>query len=741
MSLGEMEAPRPQTTEGEAVPVQGRTWGKLAYGLAIFASAFLLFQIEPLIAKLILPWFGGAAAVWTTCLLFFQLVLLLGYLYAHVLSRNLEWRKQRWLHAGVLVASVAALRVLPRAAWKPNDPGHPTARILLLLLATIGLPYFTLSATSPLLQAWYSRTRGGTSPYRFYSLSNFGSMLALFSYPVLIEPLFSNVHQAHGWEIAYGMVALICAGICFLPQKNELGTAARAELASSESQRSDWKIQVLWVALAACGSALLLAITSHISQNIAAVPFLWILPLSLYLLSFILCFDSGGGEPSSLTVSPKAGSRWYPREFFLRMLGIALGAMTYALNPAFAGLPWKVLILLYCVGLFVCCMFCHGELARLKPDSKNLTSFYLMIAAGGAIGAVFVALIAPQIFAGHYELEVALGLCAVLVPIVHYRDSSSRFYHARWNAAWLVIVGLVCAVVASLSVTARDEGANARLMVRNFYGVLRVIDEVEANVVFIQGSKAHSLDEDPHYRKLMNGTIDHGLQYLNAGRRREPTTYFGRSSGVGITLQAAREQRPIRVGAIGLGIGTVAAYGHAGDDYTFYEINPLDIKVADEEFTFLRDSEARTRIVPGDARLSLERESAESVLSQPYDVLVVDAFSGDSIPVHLLTIEAFELYFNRLKQDGALAVHISNQYLELTPVVASAASRLGKEAVIVDREVTSTKGIYPSRWIVAGDPNGFLAKAELEKAGHILAAPQKFRLWTDDYSSLWRVLK
>lgn len=409
--------------------------------------------------------------------------------------------------------------------------------------------------------------------------------------------------------------------------------------------------------------------------------------------------------------------------------------MTYALEPSFAGLPWKVLILLYCVGLFVCCMFCHGELARLKPDPEHLTSFYLMVSLGGAIGSVFVALVAPQIFSGYCELEVSLGLCAILVLVVHYRDQRDGFFGGRRDVA-LVVAGLVAAVVVSLFVIAREQKANARLMVRSFYGVLRVIDEVEPNVVLVQGRTVQPLDEDPRYRKLMNGTIDHGLQFLGAARRREPTTYYGRGSGVGIALQAAGKERALRVGAIGLGIGTVAAYGRQGDEYEFYEINPLVVKVANQEFTFLRDSEAKIDVVLGDARLSLERETP-----QGFDVLVVDAFSGDSIPVHLLTREAFELYFRHLKPDGVLAVHVSNQYLDLQPVVAGAANWLGKEAVVVNHEVNSSKGIYPTTWILVGNQGGFLGQSAIEKAGQIPSPAERLQVWTDNYSSLWRVLK
>jgi hypothetical protein len=708
----ESEATRPRNTN-----TSSNARAKLVYGLAIFASAFLLFQVQPLIGKMILPWFGGAAAVWTICLLFFQAVLLLGYLYAHLLTKVSRPGTQGVIHSAFLAASVLALPILPKSSWKPEGFEDPSFHILLLLAGTIGLPYFLLSSTSPLLQAWYSELREGTSPYRFYALSNVGSMLALLSYPILVEPRLSSSMQARVWSFAYAGVAILCALIAFMPR------AANRHRAENEvTPLPGSSTQMLWIALPACASALLLAITSHISQNIAAVPFIWIVPLSIYLLSFILCFDGRG---------------WYRRYFFLRFLGLALGSMAYALSPAFAGLPFKVQIVIFCASLFACCMFCHGELVRLKPHPQHLTRFYLMISLGGALGAVFVALLAPHFFNWYYEFEIALGACGVLVLVVHHRDPESPFYKARWQPAWLVVVGLVITLIASLSYTARQQSATAKLMVRNFYGVLRVVDAVGPNVVLIEGQKAQMLDGDLSYRTLKNGTIDHGLQFLAPSRRHLPTTYYGPSSGVGVALLAAREKGALRVGVIGLGAGTLAAYGRAGDRYTFYEINPLDVQVAQQQFTFLRDSAAAIEIVPGDARLSLEREAP-----QGFDVLAVDAFSGDSIPVHLLTREAFELYFRQLNPAGVLAVHTSNQFLDLTPVVAAAATVLNREAVLVNFDVGDNhSGTFPASWILVGSKGGFIAQAQIEKAGKILPAPNSHHLWTDEYSSLFRILK
>jgi hypothetical protein len=683
------------------------------YGLVIFSSAFLLFQVQPLLGKMILPWFGGAAGVWIICLLFFQGVLLLGYFYAHWLTRKFRPRTQSRVHAALLIASLLVLPILPKDSWKPASPFHPAFHILLVLGTTVGLPYFLLSSTSPLLQVWYAQKDADAAPYRFYAVSNTGSMLALVSYPLLIEPWFATSRQAMGWSWAYAAVALLCAVVALSSSRKD-SSGGRLE----GTPAPDGKVQTLWISLAACGSALLLAVTHHISQNIASVPLLWVIPLALYLLTFILCFE---------------GRSWYRRDFYLRLLGVALGSMAYALAPSFAGVPLSLSIPLYCGCLFVCCMFCQGELARLKPHPTHLTAFYLMCSLGGAIGAFFVALVAPWLFSGDYELRIAIGCCTLLVLVVHHRDPESPFYRARWQPAWLLMVALALAVIVSLGVTAREEAKGARVMVRNFYGVLRIVDQVAANGVLVKGDVSPPLDEDPRFEKLMNGTIDHGLQFLSPARRGQPTTYYGPNSGIGITLKAAGVATPLDVGVIGLGAGTLAAYGRPGDRYKFYEINPLVVQLANQDFSFLRDSKAKIEIVLGDGRLSLEQERP-----QGFEVLVVDAFSGDSIPVHLLTREAFELYFRHLQPDGVLAVHISNQYLNLAPVVAGAATWLSKEAVMIINEPDSSRGVYRATWVLVG--NHFLGKAEIEKAGTLLAATSPQLLWTDNYSSLFKIL-
>jgi SAM-dependent methyltransferase len=652
------------------------------------------------------------------CLLFFQTALLLGYLYSHLLIRHSRSHVHVWIHLVLLAAGIVMLRVLPKDSWKPLGRGDPTWQILLLLLATIGLPYFLLSATSPLVQAWYARARAGAIPYRYYALSNAGSLLALLSYPVIIEPFFSRSHQTRGWSGAFVVFAVLSAALAFASRHN-----SPAEERRQTSPRPGWKMQLLWVALAACASVLLLAVTNHISQNIAAVPFLWILPLSLYLLSLILCFE---GRP------------WYQRGVFLRLLGVALGGMAYALAPSFANLPFVPLISIFCAGLFVCCMFCHGELARLKPQAEHLTLFYFMFALGGALGAVFVALLAPHLFNGFYELHIGLAACALLALAV--LCAGPALYGGPWKApwlTWLVLVSLAGALIASLAVSARSQASGARLMVRNFYGVLRVVDvqAPEAEGAAPDRTAART-DDDLRVRELFNGTIKHGVEFLSPARRREPTSYYGRESGVGLALSVRGLHGPLRVGVIGLGAGTLAAYGRAGDRFTFYEINPLVIRIASEQFTFLRDSPARINIELGDARLTLEREEL-----QKFDVLAVDAFSGDSIPVHLLTREAFELYFRHLKPDGVLCVHISNRYLNLEPVVTAAAASLNKQATLIVSDSDDANATSVASWVEVSSPQGLSEQPGLAAAGKPLGKASNRYLWTDDYSSLIRILK
>jgi len=713
MALGDPARPalKPLAPTFQDVPGVARGLA-LAYSITIFASAFLLFQVQPIITKLILPWLGGAAAVWSVCLLFFQTTLLLGYLYAHLLTQKFQPQNQARIHAVLLAASLGFLPILPRISLKPSGLEDPTFRVLILLAVTIGVPFFLLSSTSPLLQAWYSRS--SSTPYRLYALSNAGSMLALLSYPVIVEPRISNHHQAVAWSIAYALVAILCAATAFAAR------SARAPVSVADSGPApDWKLKFLWAAFAACGSALLLSVTNHISQNIAAVPLLWIIPLSLYLLTFIVCFE---------------GHNWYRRGFFLRLLAVALASMAYAIAPGRGNLPPGVLIPLFCIGLFACCMVCHGELAKLKPLPAHLTSFYLLIALGGATGAVFVALLAPHLFTGYYELPVSLGFCGVLIHLALQRDRQIATGPMRSRRTFLLLALLVVAFCVSLYVSARRQASRALVRVRNFYGVLQVEDRIAPGVVLEQGNSRQFLDPDPHYRDLINGTIEHGIQFLAASRRMETTTYYGPESGVAMALQAAGKNGPLKAGIVGLGAGTIAAYGRSGDQYTFYEINPLVVELANNQFSFLRQSPAKITVVPGDARLSLEKQS-----SQQFDILAVDAFTSDAIPVHLLTREAFALYLGHSKPQGIIAVHVSNRYLDLVPVVRGAAESLGLATVVIDSSGNDSRAIYRATWVLVGRETGLLA--QLPSTNSEPEESSKQIVWTDDYSSILPTFK
>ena len=687
----------------------------LLSALTIFLSALLLFQVEPLIGKIILPWFGGVAAVWTVCLLFFQVVLLLGYLYAHLLTRSFCSRTQGWIHTALLATTLLALPILPRNSWKPVGPEDPALHILEVLVIAVGLPFFVLSATSPLLQAWWTNAKKDAGVYRFYALSNAGSLVGLLTYPTLIEPQLSILHQGWGWSFAYAVFAVACGMIAVFQRGS-----ANPPFQKTTAPPPNWNTRALWIALPACSSALLLAITNHITQNIAAVPFLWIIPLSLYMLSFILCF----------------GSRWYHRMVFLRLLGVALGAMAYALSPSLTSLPLWFLISLFCTGLFFCCMFCNGELARLKPDPALLTSFYFWSSLGSVAGAAFVALLAPRIFSGFYELHVGLGTCALLAVPVHRMDPTSPFQQATGRLALRVVYGLAATIIVALFLLARDESASSNRMARNFYGVLRVSDESAPNVILLKGAEQSLPKDDLRFRRLMNGTITHGVQFLSPARRDQPTSYYGPDSGIGVALTALASRSSRRIGAIGLGTGTIAAYAHAGDELTFYEINPLVVRIAEQDFTFLRDSKAHISFQSGDARLALERQPPQQL-----DLLAVDAFSSDSIPVHLLTLEAFELYFHHLKPDGILAVHISNRHLFLEPVVAAAAEKLDKDAVVVESPSDRANEVFLARWVLLANRGTLQQFSAVEEAGEPATPLARVKPWTDSYSSLFAVLK
>ena len=631
-------------------------------------------------------------------MLFFQLLLLAGYVYSHAYVR-MRIPARRTIHVALLVAAAATLPLAASAAWKPTGGEDPTWRILALLVTSVGLPYFMLSTTGPLVQVWYARTFEGASPYRLFALSNLGSMIALVSYPLAVEPLLALGAQTAIWSGGFVVFALACAALAWRSKERESELAPQAR-----SDKPGPGLQALWAALAACASVLLLAFTSHMTLNVAAIPFLWVLPLALYLLSFVLCFEASG---------------WYRRWLFLPLAGAGLAAVSVTLTQSNPSI-WT-LIPLYSATLFAACMVCHGELARSKPDPRHLTGFYLMLALGGALGGVLVGLVAPQVFDDLYELPIGMCALSLLAMVALLRDRSSLL-NGRWaTAARLVFFALIVGLGVALARTYWDNAADSRLTSRNFYGVLNVRDSGE-------GPEA--------MRVLAHGTIIHGKQFLEPDRRDWPTSYYGMTSGIGLAILDARSRGPLRVGVVGLGAGTLAAYGRSGDVFRFYDINPKVIELAQSEFSFLKDSPAQSEVAMGDARLSLEREPVQN-----FDILALDAFSSDAIPVHLLTVEAFRAYLRHLKPGGLLAVHISNRYLDLVPVVQQAARHLSLEIRQVENDDDDDAGVYRSDWmLLSASPTAFEGNFLKEGAEKIDSEPS-VRLWTDDYSDLYRILK
>ena len=673
----------------------------LIFATTVFLSAFLLFQIQPIVAKMILPWFGGSSSVWSVCLVFFQAELLLGYAYVHWMHEKLQPHRQMVLHGAVLLLSLLTLPVVADAAWLARAPESPSLAVLLVLATTVGAPYLLLSTTGPLMQAWYARSSllatSGVQPYRLYALSNLASMLGLLTYPVLVEPVLALRPQALVWSTGYAVFVLACLGTAAvtwhsLPRRAE-GSGATAP---DDAPRPTGRECALWVGLAATATVLLLSITRHLTQDVAPVPFLWVLPLALYLLSFILCFDA---------------SRYYVRPAFLAALPLAFLALDRVLD---SGMPVLWLIALLCSALFVFCMVCHGELVRRKPPVRHLTLFYLMLSIGGALGGAFVGLLAPAVFNAYYELPIGLFACAALVAVVLW-PSLQR----HWRVLLLLALLAYGARLLDISLSYVQ---GYKTVMRNFYSQLRVEE---------------STDAVGPLRSMVHGRINHGEQYLQEPHRRQPTAYYCELSGIGRALRSLPQDRPLRLGVVGLGTGTLAAYGRPGDVMRLYEINDQVLSLARTDFTYLQDSGATIETALGDGRLVLEAEPP-----QRFDLLAMDAFSGDSIPTHLLTLEAMQGYLRHLAPQGVLAVHITNRYLDLKPVMASAAQALGRVALAY--ELTPPEGdLYCRRstWVLLLTPEQASALPPALVDGVRLPVPADFRPWTDSFSNLLGILK
>jgi hypothetical protein len=662
----------------------------------VFLGALLLFLLEPMAAKELLPVFGGASAVWITCLVFFQAALFAGYLYAHVLARSEArpfWMRFHWV--------LLALAVLCAALWAGGggprwvSPEHPVAGICVRLAMSIGLPFMVLAATSPLLQVWLRRVEAGSVPYRLYGLSNFGSLLALAAYPTLIEPYLSLRVQRVAWCAGLVVFAMSSG---WLAWRVRLAPSAIDDADASPTDATPLRAKLLWLLLPMVGAMQLSSVTQHMTANVAAIPLLWIIPLATYLLTFVIAFQ---------------GSRWLPRSPLLGVLAVLLYALGNFLTRPEYRVPTGLGIGLFLAELCIACLVCHTELYRLRPQgSGETTKFYLAMAAGGAAGSFLVGVAAPFVFRGNYDLLLTFVVtAAVVLPV-------------RWSDGWKqrVLWGAMTLATAWFCVTLKATYSQSVLTSeRNFYGSLRVKSGVDI--------------EGVDMRMLMHGSIVHGTQIFSPDLMRVPTTYYAADSGLGLALAACCEEHARRIGVVGLGVGTVAAYGREGDSIRFYEINPAVQPIAENWFTYLRQSKAAITFADGDARASLAKEQPRK-----FDVLAIDAFSGDAIPLHLLTVEALTIYRRHLAPGGVLAFHISNQYVDLEPELAALARATGMAARRVTSMAVEPRGEFQASWILLTDDSRLFAQPLL-----LTAVPLKelrgVTAWTDDSSSLLRLVR
>ena len=652
----------------------------ILYALTIFASAFLLFLVQPIMAKQILPWFGGSAAVWTVCMVFFQFLLLFGYAYSDFTTRKMTPRNQLILHAALLIISLLSLPIIPDVSWKPAGDEDPTWRILGLLTFTIGLPYFLLSTTGPLVQAWFARAHASGTVYRLFALSNFASLLALISYPFAVEPWITTRIQSFGWSAGYALFVVVC--ICAGAYSLRAHTEAQANPVTQkrdDGPAPTWAHYGMWLLLSAMGSFMLLAVTNHITHDVASVPFLWLLPLTIYLVTFILCFEGRG---------------WYKRAVFLGPLIVVVGALAWFMHEEGGIMDFKIAVPLFSAGLFIMCMFFHGELAAMKPAPRYLTTFFLMVSLGGAIGGVTVGFVAPKYFNTYYEFGIGLVITLLLAA------TGFTGYH-------------VYHYVYSLS-------SDTRLMTRNFYGTLRVKE-------YQRGSDGLAS------RALVHGVINHGWQYTDPALRREPISYFGPGSGIARALDFY-SGRPRRVGIIGLGVGSFTAWGKAGDMFRIYELDPDVVRIAREQFWYLSESPSKIEVVTGDGRLNMERDPPQN-----FDLISIDAFSSGSIPIHLLTREALRAYRRHLAPGGVIVYNVTNRFVNLAPQLKLVAEAEGMKAILVNDDPSDDK--YSGTAYVLVTENGQLIADKRFSDADDIEPIKGLTAWTDSFNNLFKVVR
>jgi hypothetical protein len=733
------------------------------FATTVFASAFLIFFVQPMVGRHILPWFGGAPSVWLLCLTFYQLTLFVGYGYAHLLNDRVRPSRQLVVHAILFVSALLVLPVLPAESWKPQSGAPPSPLILSMLAANVGLPFLLLAATGPLLQAWFARAFPGRSPYGLYAVSNGGSLLALLAYPFIVEPRIVLSAQSGAWSWAFaacGLGVLACGWRALGAERADSPTASQpasagapgetgaAGMPSSGTPSSDRGASrtLFWILLPACAVVLFMGVTNELCLDVASIPFLWIAPLSIYLITFVVCFGS---------------DRLYRRGVFATLALVSAGFLIWARVGAVDALTLgagassvAVLGTLYLLALFFSCMLLHGELYRLRPSSERLTAYYLCISGGGAFGGLFVAIAAPRIFSEYFELAIGWLACLLLSTLACLRTPGPLLRKRGARTALASAVGLAAVTLSLLGVrvidtlhdVARGSDTDTKLLyqTRNFFSVMRVLEISPDN-------------PELHHVVLKHGTTNHGTQYRHPKVRWVPISYFGIYTGMGMVMHE-RPKTPMHVGVMGLGAGTLAAYGREGDRYQFYEIDPDVIRIARDGgyFSYLADSRATVSITLGDARLSLERQLREGG-SQNFDLLIMDAFSSDSVPVHLITLEAMELYVQHLKPNGVLVVHISNVNLDLGPLVFRLAAELGMRAVRIVNLPFPRRLQSSADWMILSKDAAYFESFPpiAEQIRAILKVkPKALRvtypedldltdapLWTDAYSDLFSVLR
>lgn len=652
-----------------------------------------------MVAKQLLPAFGGSAAVWLTCLVFFQTALLAGYAYAHWLARG---PRQRWIPLHLALLGGAALAAL---AWSFRSGGlaaassHPFLMVFQALLFSIGLPFLLLGSTSPLLQAWLARLEHARIPYRLFALSNLASLLALALYPTVVEPYLTLRMQRILWSGGFVCFAAISAAIAWRMRGMPSVTAAPEVPPAEGTTSSPLRAKLLWLVLPMVAAMQLCAVTSYMTANIAAIPLLWILPLAAYLLTLILAFEYAA---------------FVPRSVLTRLLVLMLAALAYMMANVDAWWPVGIGITFFLIEMFFACLLCHVEAYRLRPQSaRELTSFYLLFAAGGAIGSFLISVASPLLFSSNYDMAITFFATALAVLFTVWPENWSQ------RLLWAAATGAMIYLLVLLHAAYRRDTLFAA---RNFYATLRVKQTYDSKGQWT--------------RTLTNGIILHGSQIFTPELRKTPTTYYAEDSGIGLAMRYCCGDRARNVGVVGLGAGTIAAYGRPGDRMRFYEINPAVLPIAQHLFTYLRDSAAQISFAEGDARASLAGEAP-----QHFDVLAIDAFSGDAIPLHLLTTQAMAIYCRHLAPGGVLAFHISNRHVDLEPAIALLAQSAGMRARVVQSYANDRTDASNATWMLVTSNDAFLALPAI--AGNSRPARQRagLRLWTDDYSALLPLLR